>query len=199
MKVAIIKYNAGNIRSVDYALRRLSVQAEITGDPEAIRSADRVIFPGVGEASSTMEFLRSTGLDVLIPTLTQPVLGICLGMQLLCRHSEEGNARCLDVFPIEVRKFVSETPLIKVPHMGWNTIGDLDSPLFKGISDGAHVYFVHSFYAELSPYTIAQTGYIHYFSAALRKDNFFATQFHPEKSGETGSRILRNFLELKTD
>jgi len=197
MKVSIIKYNAGNIRSVDYALKRLGVNAHITDDHEDILSSDRVIFPGVGEASTTMANLKQTGLDLLIPKLKQPVLGICLGLQLMCAHSEEGDVSCLGIFPLEVRKFASETPLVKAPHMGWNTIQHLKSPLFSGLSERDHVYFVHSYYAEDSSFTIARTGYIHYFSAALQKDNFYATQFHPEKSGEVGSRIIENFIHLK--
>jgi len=196
MKVAIIKYNAGNIRSVDYALKRHGVDAHITDDHEEIRSSDCVIFPGVGEASTTMSHLRKSGLDRLIPDLKQPVLGICLGLQLMCRHSQEGDVQCLDIFPLEVKKFVTETKLVKIPHMGWNTIDELQSPLFKGIREGDHVYFVHSYFAEHSDFTIARTGYIDYFSAALRKDNFFATQFHPEKSGAVGSRILENFIRI---
>lgn len=196
MKVAIIKYNAGNIRSVDYALKRLGVEADITDDPESIAAADRVIFPGVGEASSTMGHLRSKGLDGVIRNLKQPVLGICLGLQLMCRHSEEGDAECLGIFPIEVKKFRTTTKLVKVPHMGWNALASLKTPLFRGLEDGSFVYFVHSYYAEQSAFTIATTGYIDYFSAALHRDNFYATQFHPEKSAEAGSVILRNFLEL---
>lgn len=199
MKLAIIKYNAGNIRSVDYALKRLGVDAHITGDHEEIRAADRVIFPGVGEASTTMAYLKKTGLDRLIPDLKQPVLGICLGLQLMCRHTEEGDVSCMGIFPLEVKKFVTETPLIKIPHMGWNTIKQLRSPLFDGLHNGDHVYFVHSYYAEAGSHTIATTGYIDYFSAALQKDNFYATQFHPEKSGTVGSRILENFINLEID
>jgi glutamine amidotransferase len=198
MEVAIIKYNAGNIRSVDYALKRLGINAVITDEHEVIASADRVIFPGVGEASTTMSHLRQTGLDDLIRELRQPVLGICLGLQLMCRHSEEGDTECLGIFPIEVRKFVSETPLVKVPHMGWNALENMSSPLFRGLDEGAFVYFVHSYFAELSDYTIAETGYIDRFSAALCRDNFYATQFHPEKSADTGSRILENFIRIGT-
>ena len=196
MEVAIIKYNAGNIRSVDYALKRLGVEAVITDDHEVIRKADKVIFPGVGSANTTMQYLKNHHLDSLIRDLKQPVLGICLGLQLMCAHSEEGDVSCLDIFPIEVKKFNSTTNLIKVPHMGWNAIKETQSALFDGIEADPFVYFVHSYYAELSEFTIAQTGYINNFSAALNKDNFYATQFHPEKSAETGSRILKNFIQL---
>ena len=197
MKVAIVKYNAGNIRSVDYSLKRLGVDAHITDDHEEIRSSDKVVFPGVGEASSTMRHLKQNGLDLLIPDLKQPVLGICLGLQLMCNHSEEGDVNCMGIFPLEVKKFVTETFLVKIPHMGWNTIDELKSPLFEGVNEEEYVYFVHSYYAEYSKYTIARTGYLNYFSAGLSKDNFFATQFHPEKSGLAGSRILENFINLR--
>ncbi len=196
MKVAVVKYNAGNIRSVDYALKRLGVEAVITGDEEVLRSADKVIFPGVGEAATTMDFLRSHGMDRLIMDLRQPVLGICLGMQLMCSHSEEGDVDCLGIFDADVKRFVSLKHEDKVPHMGWNTIGQTNSDLFKGFDKEEFVYFVHSFYVPLSNDTAAVTDYIHPFSAALHKDNFYATQFHPEKSGTVGERILRNFLEL---
>lgn len=196
MKVAIVKYNAGNIRSVDCALRRLGVEAHVTADKEWLQSADKVIFPGVGEAETTMKHLRATGLDGLIKDLRQPVLGICLGMQLMCRHSEEGNVDCLRIFDADVKRFVPQRNEEKVPHMGWNTIGKLNSPLFQGVRDGEFVYFVHSFYVPDGEFTAATTDYILPFSAALHKDNFYATQFHPEKSGDTGEKILRNFLEL---
>lgn len=196
MKVAVVKYNAGNIRSVDYALKRLGVEAVITGDEEVLRSADKVIFPGVGEAATTMDFLHSHGMDRLIKNLRQPVLGICLGMQLMCSHSEEGDVDCLGIFDADVKRFVSLKHEDKVPHMGWNTIGQTNSELFKGFDKEEFVYFVHSFYVPLSNDTAAVTDYIHPFSAALHKDNFYATQFHPEKSGTVGERILRNFLEL---
>ena len=196
MSIAIIKYNAGNIRSVDYALHRLGVEPVITADEETLRRADRVIFPGVGEAATTMEFLRTSGLDRLILSLRQPVLGICLGMQLMCRHSEEGDADGLGIFDAEVRRFVSTRHEDKVPHMGWNTIRRTCSPLFRGFEKDEYVYFVHSYYVPLHPCTAAVTDYIHPFSAALHKDNFHATQFHPEKSGSVGERILHNFLTL---
>lgn len=196
MKVAIVKYNAGNIRSVDCALRRLGVEAHVTADKEWLQSADKVIFPGVGEAETTMKHLRATGLDGLIKDLRQPVLGICLGMQLMCRHSEEGNVDCLRIFDADVKRFVPQRHEEKVPHMGWNTVGKLNSPLFQGVRDGEFVYFVHSFYVPDGEFTAATTDYILPFSAALHKDNFYATQFHPEKSGGTGEKILRNFLEL---
>lgn len=196
MKVAIVKYNAGNIRSVDCALRRLGVEAHVTADKEWLQSADKVIFPGVGEAETTMKHLRATGLDGLIQDLRQPVLGICLGMQLMCRHSEEGNVDCLRIFDADVKRFVPQRHEEKVPHMGWNTVGKLNSPLFQGVRDGEFVYFVHSFYVPDGEFTAATTDYILPFSAALHKDNFYATQFHPEKSGDTGEKILRNFLEL---
>ncbi len=196
MSIAIIKYNAGNVCSVDYALRRLGVEPVITADEETLRRADRVIFPGVGEAATTMSFLHASGLDRVIRTLHQPVLGICLGMQLMCRHSEEGDVDGLGIFEAEVRRFVSVRHEDKVPHMGWNTIGQTCSALFDGFEGEEHVYFVHSYYVPVHETTAAVTDYIHPFSAALHKDNFYATQFHPEKSGGVGERILRNFLNL---
>lgn len=196
MNVAIIKYNAGNIFSVDYALKRLGVTPIITADHEQILKADKVIFPGVGEARSTMEYLKSHQLDQLICNLKQPVLGICLGMQLLCRHSEEGDVDCLNIFDTDVLRFKPKKHNEKVPHMGWNTLTQTRDTLFKGFSSDEFVYFVHSFYVPLNEYTIAQTDYIHPFSAALHKDNFYATQFHPEKSGATGEKILMNFLDI---
>lgn len=196
MKVAIVKYNAGNIRSVDYALKRLGVEAVVTADEAVLRAADKVIFPGVGEAGTTMDFLRAGGLDRLIKELRQPVLGICLGMQLMCRHSEEGDVDCLGIFDADVKRFVAQRHEDKVPHMGWNTIAETKSPLFKDFTKEEYVYFVHSFYVPVNACTAAVTDYIHPFSAALHKDNFYATQFHPEKSGGVGERILRNFLTL---
>ena len=197
MKVAIIKYNAGNICSVDYALKRLGVEAVITADEAVLRAADKVIFPGVGEAKTTMSFLCACGMDQLIKELRQPVLGICLGMQLMCSYSEEGDAECLGIFNTEVKRFISERHEDKVPHMGWNTIAQTNSDLFKGFTKEEFVYFVHSYYVPLNDCTAAVTDYILPFSAALHKDNYYATQFHPEKSGSVGERILRNFLDLK--
>lgn len=196
MKVAVIKYNAGNIRSVDYALKRLGVEAVITADEAVLRAADKVIFPGVGEAGTTMNFLRTSGIYRLIKELRQPVLGICLGMQLMCKHSEEGDVDCLGIFDAEVKRFVSRKHEDKVPHMGWNTISQVGSDLFKGFTKEEFVYFVHSFYVPVNDCTAAVTDYILPFSAALHKDNYYATQFHPEKSGGVGERILKNFLEL---
>ncbi len=196
MKVAVIKYNAGNIRSVDYALKRLGVEAVITADEVVLRAADKVIFPGVGEAETTMNFLRASGMDKLIKDLRQPVFGICLGMQLMCSHSEEGDVDCLGIFDAEVKRFVSQKHEDKVPHMGWNTISHTKSDLFKGFTKEEFVYFVHSFYVPVNDCTAAVTDYILPFSAALHKDNYYATQFHPEKSGGVGERILKNFLEL---
>ena len=196
MKVAVVKYNAGNIRSVDYALKRLGVEAVITADKEELQSADKVIFAGVGEAETTMNHLKATGLDELIKNLRQPVFGICLGMQLMCRYSEEGEVGCLNIFDVDVKRFVPQKHEDKVPHMGWNTIGKTNSKLFEGFTEEEFVYFVHSFYVPVCDFTAATTDYIHPFSAALHKDNFYATQFHPEKSGKTGEKILTNFLNL---
>lgn len=197
MKIAIIKYNAGNIMSVDYALQRIGIQAEVTGDKEKIATADKVIFPGVGEASTTMEYLRAEKLDQLIVGLRQPVLGICLGMQLMCSHSEENDATCLGIFSEKVVKFSaenSEINTLKVPHMGWNSLYNLKTELMKGISEGDFVYFVHSYYAAIGQDTAAVCNYGNPFSAALQKSNFYATQFHPEKSGPVGAKILENFI-----
>lgn len=196
MNVAIIKYNAGNIYSVDYALKRLGITPRITADAEELRAADKVIFPGVGEASTTMNYLREHGLDEVIRNLRQPVLGICLGMQLLCRASEEGETACLGIFDTEVKRFVARKHEDKIPHMGWNTITEVQDGLFTPAEEGQFVYFVHSFYVPLNPWTAATTDYIQPFSAALHRDNFYATQFHPEKSGSVGERILKNFLTL---
>ncbi|WP_419032861.1 imidazole glycerol phosphate synthase subunit HisH [Dysgonomonas gadei] len=194
MSIVIIKYNAGNIFSVEHAFKRLGVEAIVTADKELIRTADKVIFPGVGEASSTMHHLRQTGLDKLIPDLRQPVLGICLGMQLMCAHSEEGDVNCLNIFDAKVKRFVSERHEDKVPHMGWNTITNLKSEIFDDSLEGEFVYFVHSYYVSGCKHTAATTDYILPFSAAIHKDNFYATQFHPEKSGGAGEKILKNFL-----
>lgn len=197
MDIAIIKYNAGNIGSVENAVRRIGLEPIVTDDPMRIATADRVIFPGQGEAKSTMEYLKAHKLDQVILGLKQPVLGICIGMQLLCRYSEEYDTECLGVFDIDVKKFVPQKHEDKVPQMGWNTIENTGSALFNGFDKPEFAYFIHSFYAPLCPYTIAETDYIHRYSSALHKDNFYATQFHPEKSGTVGERILRNFIEMK--
>jgi glutamine amidotransferase len=196
MKLAIIKYNAGNIHSVDCALKRLGIEAVITADKETLLSADKVIFPGVGEAGTTMEHLRHSGLDKLIVSLRQPVLGICIGLQLMCRYSEEGDTECLNIFDAEVKRFAPQKHEDKVPHIGWNTISETKTGLFKGFTQDEFVYFVHSYYVPANEFTIAATNYIVPFSAALHKDNFYAVQFHAEKSGKVGERILKNFLEL---
>lgn len=193
MKVAILQYNAGNVLSVQNAFKRLGIAAEITSDPDRLSSADRVVFPGVGEASSAMIFLKAHGLDRIIQNLQQPLLGICLGLQLLCRHSEENNTPCLDLLPVSIRRLQTA---LKVPHIGWNKINRLKGPLFKGIPEGSFVYFVHSYCAEISSDTVAETSYEQNFSAALSRRNFFAVQFHPEKSGPIGEAILSNFLAL---
>ena len=196
MKIVIINYGAGNIQSIMFAIERLGYKAVLSNNPEEIKAADKVIFPGVGEASYAMKMLQESGLDTLIPTLKQPVLGICLGMQLMCRHSEEGDVDCLGIFDVGVKRFVSLKHEDKVPHMGWNTISQTDSKLFRGFTKEEFVYFVHSFYVPVNDCTAAVTDYILPFSAALHKDNYYATQFHPEKSGSVGERILQNFLDL---
>jgi glutamine amidotransferase len=196
MKVVIIKYNAGNIFSVNYGLKRIGVEAEITGDIEKIKNADKVIFPGVGEASTTMAYLREHGLDKVIKELKQPVFGICIGMQLLCSYSEEGNTECLGVFDERVMKFSPQNVCVKVPHMGWNTIQHTGNKLFEGINQDDYMYYVHSYFASTGKHTIATTDYIQPYSAALQKDNFYAVQFHPEKSGIVGEKILKNFMKL---
>ncbi len=193
MKVVIIKYNAGNIRSVDHALKRLGVSAEITDDHSAIRRADRVVFPGVGEAANTMKHLKDRGLDNLLKELSQPVLGICLGQQLMCSWSEEGDTPCIGIFDQPVRRFPGR---LKVPHMGWNSLERPEGPLFRNVAAGSYVYFVHSYYVPVCDQTAAETGYMVSFSSAMQHRNFFATQFHPEKSGEPGEQILSNFLQL---
>jgi len=193
MRIALVKYNAGNIQSLTYALNRLGITPEVTADPERLRSADKVIFPGVGEASSAMRSLQENNLHTLLPTLRQPFLGICLGQQLMCRHSEENDTPCLNIFDLEVRRFPTTE---KVPHMGWNTIFDYKSPLFKGLNNEAYIYFVHSYYVEVGTPTIATCQYAQPFSAAIHRDNFYAIQAHPEKSGKEGGRILENFLQL---
>ena len=198
MKVAIIKYNAGNIFSVLYALKRIGVEAEVTDDFDTIRNADKVIFPGVGEASTAMAYIQEKGLDKLIMSLKQPVLGICIGLQLMCRSSEEGNAKCMGIFDVDVKKFDnSNCPSKKIPHMGWNTISaSTKNALVTKEQDDKYAYFVHSYYAPVCEHTISQCEYITPFSAALKKDNFYATQFHPEKSGDLGEQILKNFIAL---
>ncbi len=201
MNLVIIKYNAGNVESVNNALERLGVNAEITGDHEKIKAADKVIFPGVGEASTTMAYLKKEGLDKLIPSLIQPVLGICLGLQLMCSHSEERDTPCLGIFDEKVKRFVPEPGkefITKVPHMGWNNITNLKSDLFNEELNEQFVYFVHSYYATVGKDTAAMANYINPFSAALQKDNFYATQFHPEKSGPIGAKILDNFLKIRS-
>ena len=224
MKVAVVKYNAGNIFSVVHALERMGVEPILTDSAEELRSADKVIFPGQGEASSAMHYLREHGLDRIIPSLTQPVLGICIGQQLMCRHSEEGDVDCLGIFDVDVKRFQPRRHEDKIPHMGWNSLqvkseelrvkseesklllaSDcyLNASLFtlrSSLLEGTpFVYFVHSYYVPVCESTIAVTEYIHPFSAAMQKDNFYATQFHPEKSGAVGQQILRNFLEMKSE
>ena len=198
MKVAIVKYNAGNIYSVVNAMRRLGVEPIITDDAEVLASADRVLFPGQGEASSTMAYIKEHQLDRIILDLKQPVLGICVGQQLLCKHSEEGNTDCMGLFPMEVKRFQPTCHEDKVPAIGWNRIelGDEPCKLFNGLGESPYVYFIHSYYVPVSQWTIATANYTLPFSAALHKDNFYATQFHPEKSGKVGEQILKNFMEI---
>ena len=196
MDIAIIKYNAGNVQSVQYALERLGYNSIVTDDHNAIKNADKVIFPGVGNACSAMESLKEKKLDETIKQLTQPVLGICVGMQLLCNRSEENNTTGLGIIDLDVKKFVSDKS-IKIPHMGWNNIYNLSSPLFEGVKENAFVYYVHSYYAEHGKETIATTDYILPYSAVIQKNNFYGVQFHTEKSAEIGDKILLNFLNLK--
>jgi glutamine amidotransferase len=193
MKIVIINYGAGNIQSIMFAIERLGYKAVLSNNPDEIKSADKVIFPGVGEASYAMRMLKQSGLNILIPTLKQPVFGICLGMQLMCNSSEEGNTEGLGIFDVDVIKFSSK---VKVPQMGWNNIYNLKSDLFKGIAENEYMYLVHSFYAPLCAETISTTNYELEYSSALENDNFYGTQFHPEKSGDVGERILGNFLKL---
>jgi len=193
MKLAIVKYNAGNIRSVTFALERIGIQAVVTDRIEEIQAADKVIFPGVGEASSAMKYLKERQLDKVIVSLRQPVLGICLGMQLMCNYSEEGDTTCLGIFDQQVKKFNGS---LKVPQIGWNKINHLQSPLFSGIKENEYMYFVHSYYVELGKNTIAQTDYDLIYSSALHKDNFYAAQFHPEKSSASGQKLLENFIKM---
>ena len=194
--IAVVDYATGNLRSVADALRRAGAEFTLTADPALLRGADKVILPGVGEASSAMSQLRERGLDTVIPSLTQPVLGICIGMQLMCLDSEEGDTRCLGIFPAHVVRLRGGENPLKIPHVGWDTVGRLRSPLFDGLGEDTYLYYVHSFAAQACDATIAQTDYGGIFSAALGRGNFFGTQFHPEKSGAAGARILLNFLNL---
>lgn len=193
MNLVIVDYKAGNVQSVMFALERLGIQATLSSDFETIKAADKVIFPGVGEASSAMAQLKARNLDKLLPTLKQPFFGVCLGMQLLCQHSAEGDTDLLGIIPLPVKRFETD---LKVPHMGWNTLENIQSPLFEGVKEQEFVYYVHSYYVPVSDYTIAQTSYPEPFSAALHYKNFYAAQFHPEKSGPAGSQIIKNFLAL---
>lgn len=193
--IAIIDYKMGNLRSVENALHRLGAEFEVTADAEKIVRADRVLLPGVGNAAEAMHNLRQAGLPEVIKSLRRPVLGICVGMQVMCRHSDEGDAECMGIFDARVKRF-TPTPTEKVPHVGWNQIGNLEKKLFTDIKSGSFVYFVHSYYAELCPDTIATTRHGLLFSSALKYENFYGTQFHPEKSGDTGEQIIKNFLEL---
>ena len=202
MNVAIIKYNAGNVQSVLYAMQRLGIDATVTDDYEKITKADKVIFPGVGHAASAIKYLKRKELDTLIISLKQPVLGICLGLQLLCNYSEEGDTSCLGIFDASVKRFEEKAPaekseLFKIPHMGWNDIYNLSSPLLNGIKENSFVYYVHSYYAEIANETIAATDYIHPFSAAMKKNNFYGVQFHSEKSASVGEQIISNFLKIE--
>lgn len=193
MKIVLVDYGAGNVQSVKYAVNRLGYEPILTKSHDEIRSADKVVFPGVGSAKAAMEQLIDSGLDKLIPTLEQPVLGICVGMQLMCSYSFEGDVECLGIIDAEVKKFEGG---LKIPHMGWNSISDYKSSIFKDMSDDNQVYFVHSYYVPLNDFTVAKTNYGFDFSAAIQKDNFYAVQFHTEKSGDIGSQILKQFLEL---
>ena len=195
-KVSIIKYNAGNIYSVVNAFKRLGIEPLVTDDPLEISRSSHVVFPGQGEASSTMSYLRSRGLDQLLLSLRQPVLGICIGMQLMCRHSSEGDTDCLGIFDVDVERFVSNDSSYKIPQMGWNSLESMQSPLFSGIDEGSYAYFIHSYYVPICKESICTTDYIQPYSSALHKDNYYATQFHPEKSGAVGEQILKNFLSL---
>ena len=196
MQIVIIKYNAGNVQSVQYALQRLGMTAIVTDDHNQIKNADKVIFPGVGNANSAMQSLKEKKLDEVIKHLTQPVLGICVGMQLLCKHSEESDTECLGIIDLNVKKFISDNKTFKIPQMGWNTIYDLNSSLFAGVKESAFVYYVHSYYVESGFDTVATTDYIFPYSAVIQKNNFYGVQFHTEKSAEVGDKILLNFLNL---
>lgn len=203
MKVSIIKYNAGNVQSVLFALERIGINAIVTDDKDVLTSSDKVIFPGVGEASSAMKYLNEKKLDEVIVNLKQPVLGICLGMQLMCQYSEEGNTNCLGIFDNKIKLFsstfeggVRRTGDVKVPQIGWNTIYDLKTNLYQGIKENEYMYFVHSYYAEVSEHTIAKTNYGIEYSSSLQKNNFYAAQFHPEKSSDAGQQLLENFIKL---
>lgn len=196
MKVAVIKYNAGNIYSVVHGLNRLGIEPIVTDNTQEIETADCVLFPGQGEAAKTMAYIRERQLDTVIKNLKQPVLGICIGMQLMCAHSEEGDTDCLGIFDVPVKRFIPTRQEFKIPHMGWDSLTNLKTPLFKNLKEESYVYFIHSYYVPVNDYTIAANEYIHPFSAAIHKDNFYATQFHPEKSGKIGEQILQNFLDI---
>jgi glutamine amidotransferase len=196
MDIKIVKYNAGNIQSVLFALERIGVQAEVTDDIEKLQSGDKVIFPGVGEASTAMEYLKARNLDKVIAELKQPVLGVCLGMQLMCTYSEENDTECLGIFEEKVLRFDGNGTNLKVPQMGWNNIYDLKSPLMKNVKEESYCYFVHSYYASIGNHTIATTNYTKPFSSALHKDNFYGVQFHAEKSADAGEQILKNFITV---
>jgi glutamine amidotransferase len=198
MNVTIIQYNAGNIQSVLYALERLGITATVTDDAAMIQASDKVIFPGVGEASTAMSYLKARNLDQLIVSLKQPVLGICLGMQLMCQHSAENDTRCLGIFEEQVLAFKAKEASFKIPQIGWNTISNLKTDLFKGIAENSFTYFVHGYYAGMGSNTIATTNYIQEYSSALQKNNFYGVQFHPEKSAVVGEQIIQNFLALKS-
>ena len=198
MNVTIIQYNAGNIQSVLYALERLGITATVTDDAAMIQASDKVIFPGVGEASTAMSYLKARNLDQLIVSLKQPVLGICLGMQLMCQHSAENDTRCLGIFEEQVLAFKAKEASFKIPQIGWNTISNLKTDLFKGIAENSFTYFVHGYYAGLGSNTISTTNYIQEYSSALQKNNFYGVQFHPEKSAVVGEQIIQNFLALKS-
>lgn len=194
--IALVDYGAGNIRSMREALNRAGAEYEVTDSAKTIMTADRVIIPGVGEAASAMHELRERGLADIIPTLTVPVLGVCIGMQVLCRHSEEGNADCLGIIPCDVRKLIPNAAESKIPHIGWNSVTELRGPLFDGLTDDSWVYYVHSYAADICDSTVAVTSYTRPFSAAVQKDNFFGVQFHPEKSATAGAKIISNFLSI---